>query len=179
MNIWEIILLVIAVSVILVVVYGFSRPRKSYIFRTIEIQSTPEKVFEQAYSLKKFVKNWSPWTARDENALHEYNDINEGVGASYKWKGHPKKMGYGEMKIIAVEENRSVKSKLYFGGRGNAIVTLSIAQKDSENVSVKWDFTSDSGNNPVSRIFGSMMDKFLGPDYELGLQKLKITCENN
>ncbi len=178
MNILEIILLVIAVSVILVVVYGFSRPRKSYIFRTIEIKSTPEKVFEQACSLKKFVKNWSPWTARDENAVHEYNDISEGVGASYKWKGHPKKVGYGEMEIIAVKENESVKSKLYFGGRGDAIVTLSITKIDNENVTVKWDFTSDSGNNPVSRIFGSLMDKFLGPDYELGLKKLKTTCEN-
>jgi hypothetical protein len=179
MNIWEIILLIFAFIVILVVVYGFSRPRKSYIFRTIEVKSSPEKVFEQTNSLQHFVKNWSPWTARDENAVHEYNDIIEGVGASYKWKGHPKKVGYGEMEIIAVKENESVTSKLYFGGRGDAIVTLSITPINNEKVNVKWDFTSDSGNNPVSRIFGSLMDKFLGPDYELGLKKLKTFCENN
>jgi hypothetical protein len=42
---------------------------------------------------------------------------------------------------------------------------------------VTWDFESDNGLNPMSRIFGKMMDKFLGPDYQNGLNKLKTVCE--
>ena len=176
----QIVLIIVGVLigiVLLIVIFGFTKPRKSYMFREVEINTTPEKVFEYANNLQKFVENWSPWTEKDPDMETTYNDIVEGVGSTYDWKGHPKKVGFGTMKIIKSEPFTKVESLLNFGGRGDANVIVHIAQKSEGIVSVKWDFSSDSGNNPVSRIFGSMMDKFLGPDFELGLKKLKETCE--
>ena len=48
--------------------------------------------------------------------------------------------------------------------------------QDLENF--PWDFKGDMGMNPAGRLMGRMMDKFLGPDYEKGLDNLKKSCEN-
>jgi uncharacterized protein YndB with AHSA1/START domain len=177
MNIILIIAAIIAGIALIVVIYGFTRPQHSYMKREIEINSSAETVYEYANNLQKFVENWSPWTDKDPEMITTYNDISSGVGAKYEWKGQPKKVGHGLMEIIETDSNKKVKSLLQFGGRGDAFVTLEITPINDNKVLVAWDFTSDAGNNPIGRIFGSMMDKFLGPDFELGLRKLKETCE--
>jgi hypothetical protein len=177
MNIVLIIVAILAGLALIVVIYGFTRPRHSFMKREIEISVPAETAFEYANNLQKFVENWSPWTEKDPEMVTTYNSIQEGVGAKYEWKGHPKKVGHGMMEIIENDANKMVKSLLKFGVRGDAFVTVSIDKINDNSVKVTWDFTSDAGNNPVGRIFGSMMDKFLGPDFELGLKKLKETCE--
>ncbi len=177
MNIILIIAAIIAGISLIVAVYGFTRPQHSYMKREIEISAPVEIIFDYSNNLQKFVENWSPWTDKDPQMTTQYNDISSGVGAKYEWKGHPKKVGYGLMEIIESEPNKKVKSLLKFGGKGDAFVTLEIHNINDKTATVTWDFTSDAGNNPVGRIFGSMMDKFLGPDFELGLKKLKETCE--
>jgi uncharacterized protein YndB with AHSA1/START domain len=168
--------ILLAIAVILVI-YGFSKPRKTYMKRSVEINASKEKVFEYANNLQKFVENWSPWTEKDPNMETNYNDVPEGVGSQYSWKGHPKKVGFGTMEIIVSEPNTKVESILNFGGRGDANVTLHVRPITEGRMHVTWDFTSDAGNNPAARIFGAMMDRFLGPDFENGLKKLKETCE--
>lgn len=177
MNILLIVGAVIVGIAILVVIYGFTKSRHSYMKREIEINASAEKVFEHANNLQTFVENWSPWTDKDPDMETIYNDIPSGVGAKYTWKGHPKKVGHGVMEIVDISNNANVKSLLQFGGRGDAYVNLKIDKINDNLVKATWDFTSDAGNNPVGRIFGSMMDKFLGADFELGLKKLKETCE--
>lgn len=177
MNIFVIIAIVIAVISVFVVLYGYTKPRHAYMKREIEIDASASTVFEYANNLQKFVENWSPWTEKDPGMETSYNDVSEGVGATYEWKGHPKKVGSGLMKIEESEQNTKVKSLLKFIGRGDAFVTLSIEEINENQVKVTWDYTSDAGNNPVGRLFGSMMDKFLGSDFQLGLNKLKAISE--
>lgn len=177
MNIILIILAVLAGIALVVVIYGFTRSRHSFMKREVEINAQAETIFEYAQNLQKFVENWSPWTDKDPNMETKFNDIQSGVGSKYEWKGDPKKVGHGLMEIVEVEKNKFVKSLLKFGGRGDAYVTLKIDEKSEGVMNVIWEFTSDAGNNPVGRIFGSLMDKFLGADFELGLKKLKEISE--
>ena len=93
--------------VALFLIIGFASPRVARMNRSIQINSTPEKIFPYLNNLKSFVDNWSPWTEKDPNAAHEYNDVAEGVGAFYSWKGEPKKVGEGSMKILESEENNA------------------------------------------------------------------------
>ena len=110
--------------------------------------------------------------------MHEYNDVSEGVGAYYSWKGEPKKVGEGSMEIKTSEAMELVKVYLQFKGRGDAMAGWIVRDNGDGTTMVTWDFESDNGMNPISRIFGRMMDKFLGPDYQNGLNKLKSVCES-
>ena len=176
MNALVIILIVIGAIVLLVLLIGFTSPRKATMERSIVIKASAETVFPYLNNLKNFVDNWSPWTDRDPNAVHEYNEIATGEGAFYSWKGEPKKVGEGSMKIIKSIENKHIRTLLYFKGRGDAYAGWHISES-AEGVRVTWDFESDNGMNPIGRIFGRFMDKFLGPDYQEGLDKLKKVVE--
>lgn len=176
MNALTIILIVIGAIVLLVLLIGFASPRKATMERSIIINASIDKVFPYLSSLKTFVDTWSPWTEKDPNAVHEFNDIPSGVGAFYSWKGEKKKVGEGSMKIIEFEENKRVRTLLHFKGQGEAYAGWTITE-NGDGVKVTWDFESDNGMNPIGRIFGRFMDKFLGPDYQSGLDKLKKVAE--
>ena len=162
--------------VVLFLLFAYTSPRMARMNRSVQINATAEQVFPYLNNLKTFVDQWSPWTEKDPNAAHEYNDIAEGVGAYYSWKGEPKKVGEGEMKIVESEANKHVKTHLAFKGRGDAYASW-IVREAGNGVTVTWDFEADNGMNPMGRIFGRFMDKFLGPDYENGLNKLKKVIE--
>lgn len=163
--------------VLLILLIGFTSPQVAKMERSVTINSTPEKIWPYLNNLKAFVDNWSPWTEKDPNAVHDYNDIAEGVGAYYSWKGEPKKIGEGAMEIKTSEAMELVKVHLQFKGRGDAMAGWIIRDNGDGTTMVTWDFESDNGMNPISRIFGRMMDKLLGPDYQNGLNKLKSVCE--
>ncbi len=172
------VLIVFAAISIAIVIIGFSLPRVAKLKREIIIETSPEKVFEQVNNYKNFVNNWSPWTAKDSNAKHNYNNIESGIGALYYWEGNKKTVGKGSMELLESETNKKVKSLLKFEGRGESYITIYISPVDTNKVKVLWNFEADNGYNPIARIFGKFMDKFLGPDYEEGLNKLKTYCEN-
>jgi uncharacterized protein YndB with AHSA1/START domain len=163
--------------IVSLIVFGFLSPRVARMNRSVEINAPVEKIWPQLISLKKFVTIWSPWTDKDPDAAHTYNDIPEGVGSSYRWLGDRKKVGEGNMQILEVDEHKKVITKIEFKGRGDALAGFHIESIGEGKSKVTWDFESDNKNNPVGRIFGRMMDKFLGPDYEAGLDKLKKHCE--
>jgi carbon monoxide dehydrogenase subunit G len=170
-------LYIIGGLLLLILLIGFTSPQVAKMERSVTIKATPDKIWPYLNNLKSFVDNWSPWTVKDPNANHNYNDIEAGVGALYTWKGEPKKVGEGSMEIKTSEPMELVKVLLQFKGRGDAMAGWIIRDNGDGTTMVTWDFESDNGMNPISRIFGRMMDKFLGPDYQNGLNKLKAICE--
>ena len=172
-----IVLWVVGGLLALVLVIGFTSPRVALLKRSIEIAAAPDQVFPHLNDLRRFVDEWSPWTEKDPAAKHVYGEKTEGVGARYSWEGDPKKVGSGSMEIRESESGRRVKTHLSFKGRGEADAGWTIEDLGGGRVRVTWDFEADNGMNPIGRIFGRMMDRFLGPDYEKGLAKLKAVCE--
>lgn len=170
-------LVALGAIVIVILIFGFLSPRYAHFERSIEIDSSEEKVFEQMNSLKNFVHHWSPWTAKDPNSKMVFSGAETGKGAKYSWEGNRKTVGKGTMEIILSESNSKVKTHIAFDGRGEADATWTMNKISDNKVKVTWDFHSDNKNNPIARIFGRMMEKFMGGDYEEGLQKLKSHCE--
>lgn len=172
-----IILSAVGVLILLLLLIGFTSPRVATMERSILIKASENDIFPYLNNLKSFVDHWSPWTEKDPNAKHVYNEIAKGIGAHYSWKGEPKKVGEGSMEIIESELNKRVKTLLNFKGRGAAFAAWTV-KNAGDHSKVTWNFESDNGMNPVGRIFGRFMDKFLGPDYEKGLNKLKEVIES-
>jgi hypothetical protein len=163
--------------ILLVIIFGFLSSRHVKMEKSIEITTTAEKAFEQMIDTKNFVYNWSPWTEMDPNAEQRFSGPDRSVGSIYTWKGDKKKVGSGSMEIISFETNKNVISRLKFDGRGESDVAFYIQDIGNGSVKVTWDFKADNKFNPIARIFGRFMDKFLGPDYERGLKKLKVFLE--
>lgn len=168
---------VVGTLLLVILIMAFTSPRVTRMQRSIEISAPPEKVFPLLNSAKRFSEEWSPWTGKDPAAKHTFSGPAEGVGATHAWTGDPKTVGSGSMVITVSETNRRVSSHLSFAGRGEADAGWTIEDLGGGKVRVTWDFASDAGNNPVRRLFGRMIEKFLGPDYEQGLAKLKSICE--
>jgi uncharacterized protein YndB with AHSA1/START domain len=177
MNILLIIVSILVGLIFLVAIIGWCLPRYTKMQRSIIFNSTPEAVFPYLESLKMFVEHWSPWTDKDANMTATFNAVESGEGAVYEWKGDRKKVGSGRMSIVKVFPNEKVETVLEFQGQGQAEVNMIVKPITETTVEVIWDFKSDNKNSPVARIFGAMMDKFLGPDFEKGLEKLKETVE--
>jgi len=176
-NMLTTILYILGGIVLLILLIGFTSPRIAKMERSVTINASPDKIWPYLNNLKMFVDNWSPWTEKDPEATHTYNDIDEGVGAHYAWKGAPKKVGEGSMEIKTSEPMELVQVYLQFKGKGDAMAGWVVRDNGDGSTMITWDFESDNGMNPMSRIFGRMMDKFLGPDYQKGLNKLKTVCE--
>ena len=44
---------------------------------------------------------------------------------------------------------------------------------------VTWRDEGTVDNNPINKYFALMMDGMVGPDFEMGLENLKVLVENN
>lgn len=170
------VLLIFGGIIATVFVYGMTRPRTANMNRSIEIDAPADVIFPHMNSLKKFVV-WSPWTNKDPHVKQKFEGPETGVGSHYFWEGN-KNVGKGNMKIVEAELNKKVLCDLSFQGRGNAKAIWTL-EENNDKTEVTWWFEGDMGNNPVGRILGTMMDKFLGPDYEIGLSNLKKQIEEN
>jgi hypothetical protein len=164
---------------LLIVIIGFLSPRNVKVTRSLKMKSSPEAAFGQMVDLKAFVANWSPWAEKDPEAINTFSGAEQGVGAVFEWKGHPKKVGQGRMEVTSVKPYTEVLSSLEFTGRGKATAVFHIEDLGNGEILVQWGFEADNGMNPAARIFGRFMDKLMGPDFEHGLKKLQNTIEKN
>ena len=176
MSTTEIILIAIGGFLALVVLVGMLLRRKVLVTRAIKIKAAPEDVYPHVVDLKNFVE-WSPWTERDPNAKFTFSEPSHGVGASYEWAGDKKKIGTGSMEITSCEEFKKVTVNINFG-RNRASEGYWTIEESEGMTRVTWGFVADMGMNPISRYFGLLMDRFIGPDFEHGLHKLKAKLEN-
>lgn len=179
MNILLYILIGFLAFVLLIVIVGFLSPRKVSVSRSLKMKASPEAAYGQMIDLRAFVGNWSPWSEKDPQAVNTFSGAEQGVGAIFEWKGHPKKVGQGRMEVISVNPYTEVLSSLEFTGRGKATAVFKIEEQGNGEILVHWGFEADNGMNPAARIFGRFMDKLMGPDFEHGLKKLQKTIEKN
>jgi len=98
----------------------------------------------------------------------------EGKGARMEWSSD--EFETGSQEILESQPNSHVKVKLDFGDMGNAIATYQL-RPDGAGTKVVWLFETNTGNNPIKRWMGLMFDRWIGKDYEMGLEKLKQVAE--
>jgi effector-binding domain-containing protein len=158
----------------LLLLVGFLLPRQAQVERRIVIERPASLVFATLNSFQRFAQ-WSPWHMLDPNMRTTLTGPRSGVGAKYSWQGNDK-VGQGTQTIAAARENAEVVTDLDFGDMGlaRARFLLTPAKNGTE---VTWRFESDLGFNPIGRYFGLMLDRWIGADYQRGLQRLKALVE--
>ena len=168
-------LMVVGVVIVLFVATSFFIPKDYSVERTINIDAQPSEIYPYVVDLKEW-KKWGVWFKRDPDMKLDYSGPDRAIGMRSEWLSETE--GNGEMEITQLEHNRRVMYRLYFpdfdmGSSG--VVEI----EPTENGSlVTWRDEGSVDNNPINKYFALMMDSMIGPDFEMGLENLKILAEN-
>ena len=170
----KVILAVLLIPVVVLIVSLFL-PSSYRVERSLEMQARPEALFAQVSALKKWT-NWTAWTAAKYPDMEvSFSGPESGVGATYTWDG--KSTGHGVLKLTRAEPARGIGYDLAFD-HGKYVSRGAIEYVPAgDGLKVTWSNEGDLGWNPISRIFGLLMDKMMGPDFEEGLRNLKQRLE--
>lgn len=173
-------LLTLLVLVLLLIGGAFLLPASAHVERSITIERPVSTLFALLNGYRRF-NEWSPWALKDPRARYAISGPPSGVGAKQSWQGDPGTVGSGSQEIVASKADESITTALEFGQMGNAVGQYRFAAAGAATTIV-WSFDAQmplalDGNfvgNIVGRYMGLFMDRFVGPDFELGLQRLKM-----
>ena len=169
----RIFMFLIAVVAILALV-AFALPREVAVSRSIAINAPAAKVFPLVNDLRKH--KWSPWVTLDPNAKFTYSGPAQGKGQKVNWQSEREDVGVGSQTITKSEPNKVIETALDFGPQGTATAGYDFVEEGGKTT-VTWRFKTDTGNNPMMRWMGLMLDSLIGENYEKGLSNLKELAE--
>jgi carbon monoxide dehydrogenase subunit G len=145
-------------------------PARKRVERSAVVAASPEAVFEVLSSTAGF-QTFNPY--RDDEPELKIVPFGpaSGIGAGFAFEGKSTK---GTQTITQCEPNKSVTMQIDLGSMGKPTQTFTVTP-DSGGTRVTWATESAFGMNPIGRVFGLMMDGYLGPIYERGLANLAKT----
>ena len=169
--------LIIGLLVLVALLAGaaFLLPREVAVSRTITIAAPPQAVFPYVNDLKKF-NEWSPWAKIDPKVTYKFEGPTSGKGQKVTWTSKHADVGTGSQQIVESLPNKRVRTALDFGDHGTAKASFDLEPAGS-GTKLTWSFSTDTGNNPLLRWMGLMMDGWIGEKYEEGLRSLKALVE--
>lgn len=167
----------LAVAVILLVAIAYILPGSVHVERETVIKAAPADVFALVNSFENF-NQWSPWYEKDPDGDYRIEGPEQGVGARMTWASEKSDVGSGSQEIVESVPDQLVRTELDFGDMGNAKAFFKMEPRGEDQTHLVWGFDTDLGLNPISRYFGLMFERWIGPDYEYGLTKLKALAES-
>jgi effector-binding domain-containing protein len=165
----------IGVIVVLLLV-GFFLPRNEKVERTVTVNARPEAVYNLLNDLTTYDK-WMPWNQLDTQWKVQYAPQTSGVGAWYKWESKNDKVGKGKLTITESTINEKVITSLEFEGFDKPSVSGWVLKPAGAGTELTWYMNSDMGNNPAHRWMGILMDKMLGPQFDIGLRNIAAMAD--
>jgi Polyketide cyclase / dehydrase and lipid transport len=176
MTLLKKLLLAVMVIPIAIIILSLFLPSKYRVERTVVMRAKADAVYAHVSTLK----HWPDWTAWTTNKYpdmkNSFSGPESGVGATYHWEGQSS--GSGVLKLIRVEPGKRLDYELNFENGKHVSTGAIVIEPEGETLKVTWFNEGSLGWNPVSRIFGLLMDGMMGPDFEEGLRKLQQRFES-
>jgi uncharacterized membrane protein len=154
---------------------GLLLPGEVHVERSTVIQADASRIFPYLNNFRRF-NEWSPWAQRDPNTRYTFSGPDAGRGATMSWESDHEEVGYGSQEIVESIPNDRVATALNFGQMGTARAAFRL-QPDDSGTKVTWSLDTSLPANPIARWMGLFFDRFIGPDYEEGLARLKAAVE--
>ena len=165
---------VLAALVVIFIGGGYLLPGEVNMQRNTVINAPPEEVFALVGGYKRF-NEWSPWAELDPKAVYTFDGPESGVGAKMSWASNDPNVGAGSQTIAEHVANSRVAVDLDFGAMGKSQAYWDL-KPEGTGTSVTWGFKMKL-EGMMDRWFGLLMERFIGPDYDKGLAKLKALAE--
>ena len=174
----KIILILLAVAILAVLAYAATKPDAYTVTRSQLINAPADQLHAIINSPREFEK-WSPYSPKDPQMKNTYSGPASGVGARNDFVGN-NQVGQGSVEIIRSTAPREVAMRLImvkpFAADNEVVYSL---QQQGAATQVTWAMTA---KNPYfAKVIGVFinMDKMIGGDFEVGLQKLKALAEKS
>jgi uncharacterized protein YndB with AHSA1/START domain len=153
---------------------GYLLPSEITVVRQAMINAPPEKVFAIVGGFKRF-QEWSPWADLDPKTVYKFEGPVGGVGEKMSWSSNSPNVGSGSQVVTEYVPSSRVASDLDFGAMGKSRAYWDLEQTDGGTLAT-WGFKMKL-DGVLDRWTGLMMDRFIGPDYEKGLARVKALAE--
>ena len=161
---------------------GFFLPSQYHVERSVEVERPASVIFALLNSYKTF-NHWSPWAARDPDAIYAYSGPESGPGARLSWSGDPRTVGEGWQQIIRSVPGQRIDIQMDFGEQGIAQSYFEFSDSGS-STKVTWAFETDVAEGKgvfgslLGKYFGLFLERWIGSDYEQGLAGFKRYAES-
>lgn len=169
MKIIKYLFFLLLIVIIGTLIYVAMQPNNYDVKRSKLIKAPANVIFNNINDFKNW-EAWGPWYDEDPTIKASYPEQTSGVGGAYSWTS---KDGPGNMKTIALEENKSIEQKIQFGDYEPSDIYW-ILEEQEEGTNVTWGMKADEIPF-VFKFFGAIsggMEKMLAPMLENGLNKL-------
>jgi hypothetical protein len=170
----QILLLIMGALVVLIlglVIYSMFLPANVKLERTLFISAPIRAVFEQVNILRNW-ESWSPWKQKDPGMKIVYGEKESGVGASFSWERKDGKARRGSLTIVESKPPEYIVTNSNFMNKGGAKGYFRF-ESVTGGTQVTWGIEAHMGANPVRKLWGLVMDKWVGSDFEKGLINLR------
>lgn len=176
MGAFKKLVVVVGIVILLLVITSFFIPNDYNVERKVSIDAQPSEIYPYIVDLREWQK-WGVWFKRDPNMKLEYSGPDRAIGMRSEWVSDTE--GNGEMEITQLEHNKRVVYRLYFPDFDMGSSGMVEIESTTDGSIVTWRDEGSVDNNPINKFFVLMMDSMIGPDFEMGLENLKILVENN
>jgi effector-binding domain-containing protein/uncharacterized membrane protein len=174
MKALKIIGVILLVLIVLVLVVALFLPKRVSMKESIVINKPASLIYKQVNDFHNWPP-WSPWMATDPAMVMSYEGPVKGVGAKNMWTS--KVHGDGSMTITEAIPYKSVKARLDFGQKGEALNYFEFSET-SQGTEVVWGVDIDDMGYPLGRYISLMMPGMMKPFFTQGLEKLKTVVES-
>lgn len=163
-----------------VLIYAAIKPADYFIKREIVISKKAEVIFPHLASMR-MADEWMPWKEADPQVKNSYSGPEAGVGAVSSWESTGQ-MGTGKAEVIESVSNQKITTRISYTKpmEMNQISEFKLTPQGDSTI-LEWNVKGH--NNFIFRLMGIVMcmdvDKYVGGQFEKGLNKLKAIVERN
>lgn len=173
MKIVKTLLMIVAALAGAFIIWNATLPANFEVKRSVNMNVAPEAISQTVSDFSTW-PHWSVWFQLDSTMTYQLGDPYQGVGGSYSWTSEA--MGGGNMSILEYTEGQSMKTEIHFDGQGVSNGSWDFETQENGATKVTWGLSGEMGF--FGRFIGAQMDKWVGPDFEAGLQNLKSYVES-
>ncbi|NCP64266.1 MAG: SRPBCC family protein [Paraglaciecola sp.] len=174
MGVFKKLVIIVSAIIIIFVLVGFALPSAYKVERSIVINAPASKIYQHIVDLKAW-QQWGVWYQRDPDMQITYSGSTAQIGMTSTWLSATQ--GNGEMQIIGLEDDHRLIYSLTFTDMGMTSTGEFVLTPQDNATLVTWMDYGDVGINPINHYFVLFMDRFIGPDFEMGLENLKMVVE--
>lgn len=158
------------------IIFSFFLPTSATVERTILINAK----FDRVESYVSNLRTWEEWTSLkqvDSTMKVIYSAQTTGTGANAIYKGKTS----GELKIIITHSYAGTGFEFEISQEKKTQKVIGkFEYKDKSNVTeLKKTYIMELGWNPISKLFGLIIDKPIGEGLDIELKAIKKNLENN
>ena len=167
--------LISGVALLALAAYVFAKtPKIVTVTRSQVVKASADSLFPYINNPHR-IQEWDPFTTSDPEARLDYGGPPQGVGAQWSWNGT--KAGIGQATIIESIQNERVTLRLDFK-KPFHVTNKGEYSLNSRGATTEVIWTVyESALIPRTISVFISLDKFVGPEFEKGLLKLKSLAE--